>query len=87
MVGRRLLDAVAAPEPPGRPAVREAPPQPPPTGPTTRHSHYRIPVLQALVDLGSGTETADALARVHELAADVLPPADREHMPSGRRIR
>lgn len=62
-------------------------PVPPASGPTTPHSRYRIPVLQAVVDLGGRAETAAALERVHVLMADVLTPADHEPVPSGRRIR
>ena len=48
---------------------------------------YRLPVLQALVEMGGQGRTGDVLDRVGELMEGQLSGVDREMLPSGTAIR
>ena len=58
-----------------------------PRGSMLPQTAYRLPVLQALVDMGGQSRTADVLDRVGELLEGQLSDVDREMLPSGTAIR
>lgn len=58
-----------------------------PPGIKTPQEQYRLPILQALVELGGKARTGRVLDRVGELMAGLLNDFDRERLPQGRDIR
>lgn len=53
----------------------------------TSQEKYRIPILQALVEMDGGGKTGKVLDRVGELMADILNDFDWERLPQNRDIR
>jgi len=53
----------------------------------TPQEQYRLPILQALVEMGGKARTGRVLDRVGELMAGILNDFDRERLPQGRQIR
>lgn len=54
-----------------------------PRGERTPESAYRVPILQALVELGGQGTVADVLNKVYEQMEDRLQPVDHEHLERG----
>ncbi len=53
----------------------------------THARYFRLPILQALMELGGSGETARVVDRVGELLADQLNDYDREKLASGHELR
>jgi len=58
-----------------------------PRGACTPQEAYRMPILQALDEMGGQGRTADVVDRVGELMVDRFTEWDREMLPSGTAIR
>lgn len=58
-----------------------------PPGIKTPQEQYRLPILQALVEMGGKARTGRVLDRVSELMAGILNDFDRERLPQVRDIR
>jgi hypothetical protein len=58
-----------------------------PPGIKTPQEQYRLPILQALVEMGGKARTRHVLDRVGELMAEILNDFDRDRLPQGRDIR
>jgi hypothetical protein len=65
----------------------DPPKQRTPPGLKTPQEQYRLPILQALVEMGGKARTGRVLDRVGELMAGILNDFDRERLPQGRDIR
>jgi restriction system protein len=52
----------------------------------TPNEAYRIPILQALVELGGSARTATVLERVHELMSPFLNEYDHASLPSKKNV-
>ncbi len=72
----------SAPPLPFDPPIQRTPP-----GIKTPQEQYRLPILQALVEMGGKARTGRVLDRVGELMAGILNDFDRERLPQGRDIR
>ena len=75
-------EPLSAPPLPFDPPIQRTPP-----GIKTPQERYRLPILQALVELGGKARTGRVLDRVGELMAGILNDFDRERLPQGRDIR
>ena len=53
----------------------------------TPESQYKIPILQALIELGGRGEVNDILVKVYEKMKDILKPIDLQDLPSGTDFR
>ena len=53
----------------------------------TPQSQYRIPILQALTELGGRGEANEILVKVYEKMKDILKPIDLQDLPSGTDFR
>lgn len=73
---------LSAPPLPFDPPVQRTPP-----GIKTPQEQYRLPILQALVEMDGKARTGRVLDRVGELMAGILNDFDRERLPQGRDIR
>ncbi len=58
-----------------------------PRGQSTPRKSYRLPILQALEELGGRGRLAQVLERVYAMVESRLTDVDRELLPSGQRIR
>lgn len=56
-------------------------------GSATPHSAYRIPILQALVEMGGRGTKSEVLNRVYRAMEHRLKDVDREMIPSGGDVR
>jgi restriction system protein len=59
----------------------------PPRGQRTREAAFRIPILQALEEMGGRGRIQQVLERVEELVRGALKEVDYELVPSGRDVR
>jgi restriction system protein len=65
----------------------EHPIQRTPSGIKTPQEQYRLPILQALVEMGGKGRTGLVLDRVGEIMKDILNDFDRERLPKQRDFR
>lgn len=58
-----------------------------PNGEITIQPYYRIPILQALIEMGGSGATSRVIDRVGEIMKDYFSDVDNQLLPSGRDIR
>lgn len=79
-----MPEVLSDPEPPPVPRIPRQRTLP---GERTQQPMFRIPILQALIEMGGRGRTGSVVDRVGELMEDVLSEFDREALPESGNIR